>query len=131
MTHPMRTAHGNAVAEEVLQKTLEGKLPLKQIQRGFISLSVRGPHWEPDQPRHIRFGQPPHSCHQRQTFTRDKRRGGLTNVLRGHPSQRPKKPPSKKRGHDLPEGRLGPVCRIAGAMGYSQQLCANPKRCLS
>ena len=40
MTHPMRMAHGNAVAEEVLQKTLEGKLPLKQIQRGFISFSV-------------------------------------------------------------------------------------------
>jgi len=41
----MRPAHGNAVAEVVLQKTLEGKLPLKQIQRGFILLSVRGPHW--------------------------------------------------------------------------------------
>jgi len=71
----MRTAHGNAVAEEVLQKTLEGKLPLKQIQRGFILLSVRGPHWGTGSAPAIRFGQPPHSCHQRQTFTRDKRRG--------------------------------------------------------
>ena len=75
MTYPMRPAHGNAVVEVVLQKTLEEySRSSKSSVASFCSQSedLIG---ETGSAPAIRFGQPPHSCHQRQTFTRDKRRG--------------------------------------------------------